>query len=227
MWGCVFSVYPFPLWWLIEYIYIRCLIIIIKSEVWTITHYLGLGHETMVCAVCLSIFLFTVWKFGYDSSPIGYSLCLLWDHLSLFYTYNTPCHWKVTQIPTPDFFFHAQNIILWSPLEFFFLNWCKYKTLMVIFKQTVKSETSYTWAFRQASHIIPLINWYKQKGASRWLKNPAPKYNRKVYSNDQEQHTTMMTSIISDQYVNLYRQSSNFMRWWAPCTVKPVRNDHL
>ena len=21
MWGCVFSVYPFPLWWLIEYIY--------------------------------------------------------------------------------------------------------------------------------------------------------------------------------------------------------------
>ena len=34
-----------------------CLIIIIKSEVWTITHCLGLGHETMVCAVCFSIFL--------------------------------------------------------------------------------------------------------------------------------------------------------------------------
>ena len=34
-----------------------CLIIIIKSEVWTITHCLGLGHETMVCAVCLSILL--------------------------------------------------------------------------------------------------------------------------------------------------------------------------
>ena len=31
---------------------------IIKSEVWTITHCLGLGHETMVCAVCLSIVLF-------------------------------------------------------------------------------------------------------------------------------------------------------------------------
>ena len=30
---------------------------IIKSEVWTITHCLGLGHETMVCALCLSIFL--------------------------------------------------------------------------------------------------------------------------------------------------------------------------
>ena len=52
--GCVFSVYPFPLWWLREYT--LCLIII-KSEVWTIIHCLGLGHETMVCAVCLSIFL--------------------------------------------------------------------------------------------------------------------------------------------------------------------------
>ena len=42
------------------YIYILGLIIIIKSEVWTITHCLGLGHETMVCAVCLSIFLFSL-----------------------------------------------------------------------------------------------------------------------------------------------------------------------
>ena len=39
------------------YIYILCLIIIIKSEVWTITHCLGLVHEAMVRAVCLSIFL--------------------------------------------------------------------------------------------------------------------------------------------------------------------------
>ena len=38
-------------------IYILCLIIIIKSEVWTITHCLGLGHETMVSAVCLCVFL--------------------------------------------------------------------------------------------------------------------------------------------------------------------------
>ena len=42
---------------MIERIYILCLIIIIKSEVWTITHCLGLGHETMVSAVCRSIFL--------------------------------------------------------------------------------------------------------------------------------------------------------------------------
>ena len=42
---------------MVERIYILCLIIIIKSEVWTITHCLGLGHETMVCAVCLFVFL--------------------------------------------------------------------------------------------------------------------------------------------------------------------------
>ena len=34
------------------------LIIIIKSEVWRICHCLVLGHETMVCAVCISIFLY-------------------------------------------------------------------------------------------------------------------------------------------------------------------------
>ena len=57
MWGCVFSL-PIPLV-MIEriYIYILCLIIIIKSEVWTIAHCLGLGHESVVCAVCLSLFL--------------------------------------------------------------------------------------------------------------------------------------------------------------------------
>ena len=45
---------------MIERMYILCVIIIIKSKVWTITVYycLGLGHETMVCAVCLSIFLY-------------------------------------------------------------------------------------------------------------------------------------------------------------------------
>ena len=54
---CVFSLPISSV--MIERIYILCLIIIIKSEVWTITHCLGLGHEAMVCAVCLSIFL---WK---------------------------------------------------------------------------------------------------------------------------------------------------------------------
>ena len=46
---------------MIERIYIICLIIIIKSEVWTITHCLGLGHETMMSAVCFFIFLFLLY----------------------------------------------------------------------------------------------------------------------------------------------------------------------
>ena len=57
---CVFSL-PISLV-MLERIYILCLVIIIKSEVWTITHYLGLGHETMVCAVCLPIFLYLYWQ---------------------------------------------------------------------------------------------------------------------------------------------------------------------
>ena len=64
---CVFSL-PISLM-MIERIYRLCHIIIIKSEVWTITHCLGLGHETMVCAVCLSIFLF-VYKL-FPKCPIG------------------------------------------------------------------------------------------------------------------------------------------------------------
>ena len=42
------------------------IIIIIKSEVWNMCHCLWLGHETMVCAVCLSMFLHT-WFQGYLS----------------------------------------------------------------------------------------------------------------------------------------------------------------
>ena len=49
---------PIPLV-MIERIYILCLIIIINSEIWIITHCLRLGHETMVFAVRLSIFF---WK---------------------------------------------------------------------------------------------------------------------------------------------------------------------
>ena len=37
------------------------LIIIIKLEVWPVCHCLGLDHETMVCAVCLFIFLWKKW----------------------------------------------------------------------------------------------------------------------------------------------------------------------
>ena len=77
---CVFSL-PISLV-MIERIYTFCLIIIIKSEVWTIIHCLGLGHETMVCAVCLSIF-FWIW--------LDPSRCIqLWNNNTwcLFYPAN-------------------------------------------------------------------------------------------------------------------------------------------
>ena len=81
IWGCVFSVYPFPLWWLREYT--LCLIIIIKSEVWTIIHCLGLGHETMLCAVCLSIFLSNAntWK---KSAYKRLKFCIMLNYMTLF-----------------------------------------------------------------------------------------------------------------------------------------------
>ena len=61
IWGCVSSAYPILLWWSRECV--LYLIIIIKPEVWIINHCLGLGHETMVCAVCLTMFLRTYIKY--------------------------------------------------------------------------------------------------------------------------------------------------------------------
>ena len=52
---CVFSL---PIYLMMNVrIRVLYLIIISKSEVWAIRHCLRLGHETMVCTVCLSIFL--------------------------------------------------------------------------------------------------------------------------------------------------------------------------
>ena len=66
---CVFS-FPISLWWLREYIYFVLwlssnrkyeLLPIYPFYPWTFTH-LGLGHETMVWAVCLFVFLFFLIK---------------------------------------------------------------------------------------------------------------------------------------------------------------------
>ena len=53
---CVFSL-PISLMMIVR-IHALYLIIIIKSEVWPICHCSGLGNETLVYVVCLSIFLF-------------------------------------------------------------------------------------------------------------------------------------------------------------------------
>ena len=53
---CVFSL-PISLMMTVR-MHALYLIIIIKSELWPICHCSGLGNETLVCVVCLSIFLF-------------------------------------------------------------------------------------------------------------------------------------------------------------------------
>ena len=53
IWGCVFSNYPFPFSW----VKISVHFIIITSEKWIISKCWRSGRETMVCAVCLIMFL--------------------------------------------------------------------------------------------------------------------------------------------------------------------------
>ena len=48
----------------------------LTMEVWTITYCLGLGHETMVCAVCLSIFLWKAIRTKFGHLTIAVSLRL-------------------------------------------------------------------------------------------------------------------------------------------------------
>ena len=52
---CVFSL---PIYLMMIVIIHVLYLIIMKSGVWLICHCLWLGHETMVCAVCFSIFVF-------------------------------------------------------------------------------------------------------------------------------------------------------------------------
>ena len=90
----MFPVCPFPLWWLREYT--LCLIIIIKSGVWTSIHCLGLGHETMVSAVCLSIFLWDhfLWRNGDKMASI-------WQrHVSGFIHNRTNISFPITKFGT-------------------------------------------------------------------------------------------------------------------------------
>ena len=80
---------------MIERIYILCLIIIIKSEVWTITYCLGLGHETMVCAVCLSIFLLPLITLNLCTPTVTY-LRTFKNYMHIRPTLNAP-----TNTPRP------------------------------------------------------------------------------------------------------------------------------
>ena len=65
---CVFS-WPISLMMIVR---ICVLLIIIKSEVWPICHCSGLGHETMVCTVCLSI---PLWQYYMETVSALLVLC--------------------------------------------------------------------------------------------------------------------------------------------------------
>ena len=72
---CVFSL-PIYLMMIVR-IGVLYLIFNIKSEVWPVCHCLWLGNETLVCAVCLSIFLWwcCLWKILIFRSITGQSNC--------------------------------------------------------------------------------------------------------------------------------------------------------
>ena len=79
-------------------IYILCLIIIIKSEVWTITHYLGLGHQTIVCAVCLFVFLWIC-----DMAGLLRGTFVFWWYLPRIWHFVTDMqHYYHARYPTDD-----------------------------------------------------------------------------------------------------------------------------
>ena len=127
----MFSVYPFRLWWLREYIYIPCLIIIIKSEVWTITHCLVLGHETMVSTVCLSIFLciripITNLRQSHDHLHTAYTgkrASLYWDgpQLLTLSTWHRYLHQQCTVLAI-QFFAYLHN--MWTEIGYICLIQC-------------------------------------------------------------------------------------------------------
>ena len=81
---CVFSL-PISLMIIVR-IPVHDIIIIIISEVWPIVHCLVLGHEAMVCTVCLPIFLQMA-----SEMELWYSMMLVWtDSL-----YKQPrCRWS-------------------------------------------------------------------------------------------------------------------------------------
>ena len=107
---CVFSL-PTPLV-MIEIIYIVCLIITIKSEVWTITHCLGLCHETMVCAVCLSIFLLVMWY-----SP-GSNFTSNVQHIYIY-----PIYERLTNSRLQSRFSGDNDLMLLNELQYLFIAW--------------------------------------------------------------------------------------------------------
>ena len=116
-------VYPFPLWWSREYIH--CLIIIIKSEMWTIIHCYRIGYETMVCAVCLYILMMHMinylitYLFSLSSSNVTY---LLHRIACVVYIYCSTSPDLYLGFPSAYFLLQPENVS-WHSFKY---NWfCK------------------------------------------------------------------------------------------------------
>ena len=96
---------------MIERIYILCLTIIIKSEVWTISHCLGLGHETMVCAICLSIFLWIC-----DMAGLLRGTFVSWWYLPRIWPSVTDMqHYYHARYPSDDWHLAYMFLLVFSP----------------------------------------------------------------------------------------------------------------
>ena len=116
---CVFSL---PIYFvMVERIYILCLIIIIKSEVGTITHCLELCHDTMVCAVCLSIFLLK--KFAWYKRPCTSQLTYKAWFMEDFYRMKHPMTEVI--ILLADLHFLLSGLFIHEYLKRYFLSMSK------------------------------------------------------------------------------------------------------
>ena len=68
-------------------------IVIIKLEVWPISSSLGLGHETMVCAVCLSIFLYKLAVFCVGAIFFLKFVITIWLYIWYIYFWFSVSSW--------------------------------------------------------------------------------------------------------------------------------------
>ena len=132
-------------------IYILCLIIIIKSEVWTITHFLGLDYETIVSAVCLSIFLSIC-----DMAGLLRGTFVSWWYLPRIWPSVTDMQYYYhTRYPTDDW-----HLAYMFPLVYFSVEVC----LEGVFPHSVSTWRDscarvYAYMWRWPSYCIITDHW--------------------------------------------------------------------
>ena len=90
---------------------IHLIIIIIKSEIWIIGYNLRLGHETMVCGVCLAIAMFLLQKLLISSAQCNCFNDLCWTSVNecpssfSHYLLGRAANWIVMSLTVIVFFF--------------------------------------------------------------------------------------------------------------------------